>query len=74
LKSLQASLAPTSAGVRLHGTAAAAADAIYCCCRVLRHGRSKANEAGIIVSSLENGVKPEHGLAESGFIQAAAAG
>lgn len=24
---------------------------------ILRHGRSKANEAGIIVSSMENGVK-----------------
>jgi broad specificity phosphatase PhoE len=41
---------------------------------VLRHGRSLPNEAGIIVSSLDNGVKPEHGLAEAGKQQAAAAG
>jgi hypothetical protein len=47
---------------------------LSCCCRVLRHGRSKANEAGIIVSSIDNGVKSEYGLAESGLIQAAAAG
>jgi broad specificity phosphatase PhoE len=40
----------------------------------LRHGRSKANEAGIIVSSFDNGVKAEYGLAEAGFAQAAAAG
>ncbi|CAG9462051.1 unnamed protein product [Pedinophyceae sp. YPF-701] len=41
---------------------------------VLRHGRSKANEAGLIVSRFENGVKPEYGLAPLGERQAAAAG
>ncbi|KAF6263235.1 phosphoglycerate mutase [Scenedesmus sp. NREL 46B-D3] len=41
---------------------------------VLRHGRSKANEAAIIVSTLENGLKPEYGLADAGKQQAEAAG
>ncbi|GBF93029.1 hypothetical protein Rsub_05640 [Raphidocelis subcapitata] len=41
---------------------------------VLRHGRSKANEAAIIVSSLENGVRREYALAEAGRQQAADAG
>ncbi|KAI8475590.1 MAG: phosphoglycerate mutase [Monoraphidium minutum] len=41
---------------------------------VLRHGRSKANEASIIVSSLENGVKEEYALAEAGRQQAREAG
>jgi broad specificity phosphatase PhoE len=41
---------------------------------VLRHGRSLANEASLIVSSEENGVKPEYALAEKGKLQAAEAG
>lgn len=41
---------------------------------ILRHGRSKANEAQLIVSSLDNGVKPEFSLAEAGKEQALAAG
>ncbi|WIA41398.1 hypothetical protein OEZ86_004984 [Tetradesmus obliquus] len=41
---------------------------------VLRHGRSKANEAAIIVSTMENGIKPEYGLAHAGKQQAEAAG
>jgi len=41
---------------------------------VLRHGRSLANEASIIVSSPENGVKPEYALAPAGKAQAALAG
>jgi len=41
---------------------------------VLRHGRSKANEAGIIVSMLENGVKEEYALADAGKEQARQAG
>lgn len=40
----------------------------------LRHGRSLANEASIIVSSLENGVLPQYALAPAGKEQAAAAG
>lgn len=41
---------------------------------VLRHGRSLANEASLIVSSLENGVLPQYALAPAGKEQAAAAG
>ncbi|CAN6234364.1 unnamed protein product [Urochloa humidicola] len=41
---------------------------------ILRHGRSVPNERGLIVSSLENGRKPEYGLALQGFEQARAAG
>ncbi len=41
---------------------------------VLRHGRSLANEAGIVISSLANGVLPEYALAPEGVLQAAAAG
>eukprot|EP00243_Klebsormidium_subtile_P001681 TRINITY_DN13073_c0_g1_i2.p1 TRINITY_DN13073_c0_g1~~TRINITY_DN13073_c0_g1_i2.p1 ORF type:complete len:230 (+),score=39.51 TRINITY_DN13073_c0_g1_i2:199-888(+) len=41
---------------------------------ILRHGLSKPNEAGLIVSSLDNGVMPEHGLAEAGKQQAKQAG
>ncbi|NP_001131411.2 uncharacterized protein LOC100192740 isoform 1 [Zea mays] len=41
---------------------------------VLRHGRSVPNERGLIVSSLENGTKPEFGLAPQGVEQARAAG
>nr|CAB3483969.1 unnamed protein product [Digitaria exilis] len=41
---------------------------------ILRHGRSVPNERGLIVSSLENGTKPEFGLASQGFEQARAAG
>lgn len=42
--------------------------------RLLRHGRSKANDAAVIVSSLENGVKEEYSLAEAGKQQARDAG
>ena len=42
--------------------------------RLLRHGRSKPNEAGLIVSSLENGIKREHGLSATGREQAKEAG
>uniref|UniRef100_A0ACD5WQ69 Uncharacterized protein n=1 Tax=Avena sativa TaxID=4498 RepID=A0ACD5WQ69_AVESA len=41
---------------------------------ILRHGRSVPNERGIIVSSLENGTKPEFGLAPQGVEQARSAG
>ncbi|XP_047069720.1 uncharacterized protein LOC124677811 [Lolium rigidum] len=41
---------------------------------ILRHGRSVPNERGIIVSSLENGTKPEFGLAPQGVEQARCAG
>ncbi|KAL6841152.1 hypothetical protein ACP4OV_029121 [Aristida adscensionis] len=41
---------------------------------ILRHGRSVPNERGLIVSSLENGAKPEFGLAPQGVQQARAAG
>ncbi|KAG8083492.1 hypothetical protein GUJ93_ZPchr0015g6719 [Zizania palustris] len=41
---------------------------------ILRHGRSVPNERGIIVSSLENGMKPEFGLAPQGVEQARLAG
>ncbi|KAH9290658.1 hypothetical protein KI387_034775, partial [Taxus chinensis] len=41
---------------------------------VLRHGRSIPNQNGLIVSSLENGVLPEYGLATDGILQANAAG
>ena len=42
----------------------------YC----LRHGRSKANEAGLIVSTMENGTKPDWGLHDIGVQQAQDAG
>eukprot|EP00250_Pteridium_aquilinum_P005285 c15402_g1_i1 orf=83-763(+) len=41
---------------------------------VLRHGRSKPNERGLIVSHLSNGVLEEHGLSSVGVEQAQAAG
>uniref|UniRef100_A0A0D9W2S5 Uncharacterized protein n=2 Tax=Leersia perrieri TaxID=77586 RepID=A0A0D9W2S5_9ORYZ len=41
---------------------------------ILRHGRSIPNERGIIVSSLENGTKPEFGLTPQGVEQARLAG
>ncbi|KAL6653159.1 hypothetical protein ACP70R_012084 [Stipagrostis hirtigluma subsp. patula] len=41
---------------------------------ILRHGRSVPNERGLIVSSLENGEKPEFGLAPQGVGQARTAG
>jgi broad specificity phosphatase PhoE len=41
---------------------------------VLRHGRSLANEAGVVVSRLENGVLDKYALAPEGVLQAAAAG
>lgn len=41
---------------------------------VLRHGRSKPNEKGLIVSHLSNGTLEEHGLAPVGVEQAQAAG
>lgn len=41
---------------------------------VLRHGRSIPNQKGLIVSSVDNGVLPEYGLATDGFLQANAAG
>mmetsp|Transcript_10184 Transcript_10184/g.30727 ORF Transcript_10184/g.30727 Transcript_10184/m.30727 type:complete len:230 (-) Transcript_10184:32-721(-) len=41
---------------------------------LVRHGRSLANEAGIIIAKKENGVKPEYGLADLGKKQALEAG
>ena len=41
---------------------------------VLRHGRSLANETGIIVSRLGTGLLPQYALAPAGVEQAAAAG
>jgi broad specificity phosphatase PhoE len=41
---------------------------------VLRHCRSLANEASIIVSRLDNGLLPQYALAPAGVEQAAAAG
>eukprot|EP00128_Syssomonas_multiformis_P004272 Colp12_sorted_trinity150504_noHs@18289 len=41
---------------------------------LVRHGFSKANATNTIVSSAENGVKPEYGLTELGQQQAAEAG
>ncbi|GBG60624.1 hypothetical protein CBR_g8644 [Chara braunii] len=41
---------------------------------ILRHGRSIPNEKGVVVSSLENGVRPENGLAPVGIEQAKEAG
>ena len=41
---------------------------------VLRHGRSLANEASIIVSRLDNGLLPQYALAPAGLEQAAQAG
>jgi broad specificity phosphatase PhoE len=42
--------------------------------RLLRHGRSLANESGIIISKVQNGVKPEYKLAPLGREQALLAG
>lgn len=47
---------------------------LHNCYWVLRHGTSKANKAGIIVSSLHNGQLPDYGLAEEGQHQAREAG
>jgi len=44
------------------------------CRRVLRHGRSLANEKGIIVSTYQNGLPPNYGLHETGCQQAVQAG
>ncbi|CAL9022968.1 unnamed protein product [Prunus brigantina] len=41
---------------------------------VLRHGKSIPNERGIIVSSMENGTRPEYQLAPEGVSQAQLAG
>ena len=41
---------------------------------LLRHGRSKANEAGVVVSALAHGTLPEYGLSAHGQAQARAAG
>ncbi|KAM1122025.1 hypothetical protein TB1_003649 [Malus domestica] len=41
---------------------------------VLRHGKSIPNERGIIVSSMENGTRPEYQLAPEGVSQAQSAG
>lgn len=41
---------------------------------VLRHGKSKANEAGVICSSMERGILREFGLTDIGKEQALAAG
>lgn len=41
---------------------------------VLRHGKSIPNEKGLIVSSLENGTRPEYQLASEGVDQARLAG
>ncbi|KAI5077510.1 hypothetical protein GOP47_0007334 [Adiantum capillus-veneris] len=41
---------------------------------ILRHGRSKPNERGLIVSHLSNGVLEEHGLSAVGINQAQEAG
>ncbi|XP_044489471.1 uncharacterized protein LOC123213909 [Mangifera indica] len=41
---------------------------------VLRHGKSIPNEKGLIVSSLENGTRPEYQLASEGVNQAQLAG
>ncbi|KAF5745806.1 metal-independent phosphoserine phosphatase isoform X1 [Tripterygium wilfordii] len=41
---------------------------------VLRHGKSVPNERGLIVSSLENGMRPEFQLASEGVSQAQSAG
>lgn len=40
---------------------------------VMRHGQSKANEAGVIVSSIENDRRGDYGLSEAGREQALAA-
>lgn len=41
---------------------------------LLRHGRSRANEAGVVVSALAHGTLPEYGLSAHGQAQARAAG
>ncbi|KAF3434853.1 hypothetical protein FNV43_RR21940 [Rhamnella rubrinervis] len=41
---------------------------------VLRHGKSIPNERGLIVSSMENGTRPEYELASEGISQAQLAG
>jgi len=41
---------------------------------LVRHGKSLANEADVIVSHIENGVDPKWGLSPKGIEQAKAAG
>ncbi|GMH43341.1 hypothetical protein BSKO_11263 [Bryopsis sp. KO-2023] len=41
---------------------------------LLRHGQSVANATGIVVASMEEGVKPQYGLTELGVSQAQQAG
>lgn len=41
---------------------------------LVRHGESKANVRGLVVSTMNEGVKEEHGLTERGQEQAKAAG
>jgi broad specificity phosphatase PhoE len=41
---------------------------------LLRHGRSRANEAGLIVSNVRDGTGGKYGLAAAGVSQARAAG
>ncbi|MDX6344222.1 MAG: hypothetical protein QOH87_4360 [Trebonia sp.] len=41
--------------------------------RVMRHGQSKANEAGVIVSKIENDRRGDYGLSDLGLRQARAA-
>jgi probable phosphoglycerate mutase len=41
--------------------------------RVMRHGQSKANEAGVIVASIESDRRGDYGLSEAGLRQARAA-
>ena len=41
---------------------------------LLRHGMSRANDANLIVSRLQNGVLDCYGLTEQGLEQASAAG
>ncbi|KAL5791332.1 hypothetical protein ACOSQ2_006220 [Xanthoceras sorbifolium] len=41
---------------------------------ILRHGKSIPNEKGLVVSSLENGTRPEFQLASDGVNQAQLAG
>ncbi|CAO2813656.1 unnamed protein product [Amaranthus hypochondriacus] len=41
---------------------------------ILRHGKSIPNQKGLVVSSMENGIRPEYQLAEEGINQAQLAG
>ena len=41
--------------------------------RVMRHGQSKANEAGVIVAAIESDRRGDYGLSEAGLRQARAA-